>query len=130
MNGQATAADPRMEFFEIPDAAPAPTPAPSPRPAYDLGPSVHHRLHGQIKVPRGELRVTSQPARGPEQPARLVIRVWHARPADQSWWTDPGQPGVFITAKDARAFADAVAAAAAALEADERQLPTSYGRRA
>jgi hypothetical protein len=110
-------ADPRLAFiFPEPDAMPAPTPAPAPRPARDPGPSVHHRLHGSIPIDRGELRVTSQPARGPEQPARLVIRVWHQRRTDGTWWTAPDQPGVLVTAKDARAFADAVAAAAAALE--------------
>jgi hypothetical protein len=77
---------------------------------------MHHRLHGRIPVDRGELRVTTQPARGPEQPARLVIRVWHQRKSDGTWWTDADQPGVFITAKDARAFGDAVVAAVAALE--------------
>jgi len=117
MSSEATASDPRMAFFEVPDA----TPASQPRPASDPGPSAHHRLHGQIGVPRGELRITSQPARGPEQPARLVIRVWHARPADQSWWTDSSQPGVFVTAKDARAFGEAVAAAVAALEHEGEQ---------
>ena len=113
-----TAMDARMAFiFPESDA----TPAPAPRPASDPGPSARHRLHGAIPVDRGQLRVTSQPARGPEQPARLVIRVWHARPADSSWWTDPDRPGISVAAKDARAFGEAVAAAVAALEHEGEQ---------
>ena len=116
MRGESSTAA-RLAFHGMRDESHLPphisVPPPGPR---DSGPSIHHRLHGCIPVDRGELRVTSQPARGTEQPARLVVRVWHQRKSDGTWWTDPDQPGVFITAKDVRAFGEAVAAACAALE--------------
>lgn len=99
-----TTADDRLEFY---------TPVVPPRPR-DLGPSARHRLHGRIPLNHGELRVTSQPQRGPNS-ARIVIRLWRQHP-DLSWWTDRAHPGVFIVAGEARAFLAAVQAAVAALE--------------
>jgi hypothetical protein len=96
--------DARLEFYA--------TPAPAPR--RDLGPSARHRLHGRVPLNCGEIRVTSQPQRGPNC-ARIVIRLWRQHP-DGTWWTDPAHPGVFVVAAEARTFLAAVQAAVEALE--------------
>ena len=117
MSAEATAADPRMGFFLEPEPA-TPAPRPAPRPAHDPGPSVHHKLAGAIPLGPGvEMRITWQGARGPDRPARILVRLWRQH-EDGTWWTFPDRPGVTISAKDVRAFGEAVAAAVAALEAE------------
>ena len=117
-----TTADPRLEFFEM-EATPAPPPRPAP---VDEGPAQFHRLHGAIRLERAELRVTTQGNRGPDHGARIVVRMWHSKP-DGTWWTDSKRPGVYVPARDARAFLKAVAAAVTALEADGRTRTTAGG---
>ena len=117
MTAEATAADPRLAFIFPDERGPGTTPAP--RPASDPGPSIHHNLAGALPLcPRCELRVTWQPARGPDRPARILVRRWQQR-FDETWWPDANERGVQVTAKDARAFLAAVQAAVAALEGDE-----------
>ena len=90
------------------------SPSHDPRPAFfgpaDPGPSIYHQVHGSISLgERGELRVTTQRAIGPDRPARIAIRRWYQRP-DRTWWPVADEPGVFISAPDASAFGEAVAA--------------------
>jgi hypothetical protein len=104
--------DARMEaFFPEPEAKPV-----------DSGPAQSHRIHGQIPLAAfAELRVTSQPARqvgDRAEPARIICRTWHYRFETQAWWPRKTEPGVYISARDARAFLAAVTAAVAQLEQD------------
>jgi hypothetical protein len=64
------------------------------------------------------MRITWQGARDADRPARIMVRLWRQHVEDNTWWTDGARPGVTITAKDARAFLAAVAAAVTALEAE------------
>jgi hypothetical protein len=80
---------------------------------------MHHKLAGAIPLGPGvEMRITWQPARGPDRPARLLVRLWRLHVEDGTWWTFPDRPGIVISAKDVPAFARAVVAAAAALESE------------
>jgi hypothetical protein len=114
--------DPRMEFFE-PEAPPASTPTPRPRPcpASDPGPSIDHRLHGAIPLPRDqELRVTTQRSLGPDRPARLLIRRWFKKP-DGNWWPVPGDSGSVFTGHDVQVLGRAVTTAVQAIEQDAKR---------
>jgi hypothetical protein len=71
-------------------------------------------------MPVCQLRVTSQPRRDRIEGARLVIRLWYLRQDSGTWWPSKKEGGIFVLAKNARAFLAAVTAAVAALEADER----------
>ena len=104
--------DARIAEFFPPEAATKPV---------DPGPSAQHRLHGTIPImPVCQLRVTSQPRRDRIEGARLVIRLWYLRQDSGTWWPSKKEGGIFVLAKNARAFLAAVTAAVAALEADER----------
>jgi hypothetical protein len=104
-------ADARLAFFE--PATPTPT-------FVDPGPSKFHRLHGAITVNHEtEIRITTQPSRGPDRPARLVIRRWYQRP-DGRWWPAAAEPWAVLAGKDVQAFAKAVADAALALAESEQ----------
>jgi hypothetical protein len=102
--------DAQLEQFFPPEAATKPI---------DPGPSAQHRLHGTIPImPVCELRVTSQPRRDRIEGARLVIRLWYLRQDSGTWWPSKREGGVFVLAKNARAFLAAVTAAVEAIEQD------------
>jgi len=100
------------QFFPDPAAKPV-----------DLGPAASHRLHGAMEIAdECQLRITSQPRRqcgDRTEPARLLCRKWYLRRDSGTWWPSKREAGVFVLARDARAFLAAVTAAVAQLEQDE-----------
>ena len=117
-----TTTDARLAFIfpeQEPGITPAPASRPASRPEHDPGPSLHHKLAGGFPLGPGvEMRITWQPARDADRPARLMMRPWRQHVEDGSWWPISDKPGIVVSAKDARAFGAAVAAACAALEAE------------
>jgi hypothetical protein len=114
----AAAPDPRMEFFEPQNGPPSRAATAKVSDGFDAGPSRYHHAHGVIHLSENsELRITTQPAKSPDRPGRIVIRRWYRKP-DCSWWPVPSDTGVTVAAPDAQTFGAAVAAAVQALYDD------------
>jgi hypothetical protein len=106
----------RLSFFGMSEDAPAPNSA---RARVDAvcsssSPADAGTVHGSITLGRGgQIRVMVYP-KNDDYPARLSIRRW-AIGSDGQWSPVHRQDGILIHYHHARAFADAVAEACAAL---------------
>lgn len=119
MSFPSTAA--RLEFFDMPENAPAPAVNPT-RARVDAvcsssTTSSAGQVHGTVDLGRGgQIRVMTYPP-DRDHPARISIRRW-AKDRDGRWSPVHRQDGVVVYAFHAAEFARAVADACKALEGE------------